>query len=633
MAKFRVFTPIALLPLVALVLVACDGDKPENQFPAVLMSANELAEVHKAEGLPFYTSPAELRKRSLEVPFPIIGDAGRNRELNGIFDEVFSRRLTGKGTPLCELYGEDCLAITYFDDSQRIHRRQADRGYSLTVGGQLELEGFLELESLVAESNGRTRPGSDARLDYRGKFERHKYFNPRKLAEADWKRLKPEWERLLSSDGANAEVFSRAFLKSSRAFALLPEMHKEAARLARPGAVRAIERISEKALFLTLDALYENAHYEVATYPYKREDDRAAFHPTLLNPSTLARHLAPLGRWPQVKHLDTALRERLAGGDPKSVLLHKTPEGGYWVRGGSGSERRDERGPKLPVLYLDFNLPFYENVFLLYHELWHLAWDHSALAEKRTAELVDIIRSGTIEDIRSAFLRTTSENELIAFDQQNRLFHATELLATSWEGKHLYTAKGWHDSYFGFRSNYDRLGSYEIRGGVPEGLYRLEFGPIGLIPAGVAKLFRLVFEGAQSIVRGPEDPNYWSERLKNHRQFFEDSYFCRRTEIDLVSIETAVRMSELKFVDRKPPVLSCADLLKAAQALETVRCDGRQWLSSLPFEYEVADDGSAACQALKALPSGFLWLGGGGGNGGTHGGFDFVAKKPQGRDK
>ncbi|HUP56739.1 MAG TPA: hypothetical protein VM598_04750 [Bdellovibrionota bacterium] len=603
-----------------------------NQFPALLMSARELAELHEKAGLRYILDTDQLLRRALRVPAPILssgnkGFGAEDRELRGIFDPVIRSRLTGEGTAICRIYGEDCLTIAYLDDSERIHRRQADEEFPFHVGEQLELAGFLDLESLIAEVQGYTRPRSRKPLDYRGPFRKAKYFDVPKRAESDWDLIEPEWRKLLKTDGASAESFTSLLLKSSRVFNTLPALHAEAAKLGRTGALRAVERAYEKALFLTLDALYANADYRSATYPYRRESDTASDPASLLGPSALASHLSPLGRWPELRSLTLAVREEKARRDPESVFLLKTRRGTWSIRGfystGVSSRCQDEC-PKIPLIHVDYDLPFFENVFLLYHELWHVAWDQSSLGEKRVSQLVETLRAASVDEARVAILRYISENELIAIDQQNRLFHANEFLASEWEGNHLYTAKGWHDSYFGIRSRYEKLGGYQIRGGLPNWLFRVELGPLGVIPVALVQGVRKLFEGAQAILRGTEDPNYWSDRLRYHREHFEDVYLCKRSEtLDLTAIQTAVRMSELKFVERKVPVLGCAELLNAARAIEGIQCGGKRWITSLPFDYRVVDDGSAACQELRSLPTGFLWLGGG--NGGTHGGFDFMA--------
>jgi hypothetical protein len=158
-------------------------------------------------------------------------------------------------------------------------------------------------------------------------------------------RARSAWERLVV-DGDEAR-FRSELLSHPEDFEGLSVIADQPSAPTR--AQEAVERVIADALLLRLEQLVDSAK-----------------SPDLLQPRLLKAKLGE--RWPRFRNLTVAVRSD-----------RNTPS--YFREPGKFSAFRvkgvyQQRGN---VIWIDFAEPFYENVFLLQHELWHVAWSHSEL--------------------------------------------------------------------------------------------------------------------------------------------------------------------------------------------------------------------------------------------------------------
>jgi hypothetical protein len=551
--KFSVI--LALAAFWGLAWVSNAHAAASSLLKTILTNSRTLQQIQEDAGLKCYMDPSSVQ-RSCEKS---IDDCDA-------VQEAAASRLEEK-SDLCQDFGSGCLMVTYLDDRKMVTTDSAmlDARFNRQgIGDQLVLQSLAEVESYDAKKD-RTN------ADYKGAFSKAGYFNIRDSIAHDSEKTREAVEKLKSGALTSDEFVKKAQLYPM-AFGALPSAYQSA--IGTPAA-DALREASTKALLLTLDALVAGADSSRTTYPY---NDLLVSHDNLLNPSSLYRSLKQLGKWPAFRALTPEVRESLGG-----VYAQKASDHAWEVKGAYDSQSN--------VVWLDYSASFFENLYVLYHELWHVAWAHS----NYTTEVDSIIGLTSLPEsaeadstLFQAVLNYLSRNELLALDQQNRLYHAMGLLTQDWAQGEITSAMNWHDSYFG-KEDYQEL--------LTRGDRQQSFGKAKTI-ALTALPFLAAGKMAEFHYPVALDDSYWRSQLQVHAKYFENIYLNGLVDsIQVSSLEQAINLQNMQIVDPEIPVLTCA------QAKRILRVLGESWRFGIPFTYQLSDGDRQSCDLGPIVPN------------------------------
>jgi hypothetical protein len=401
------------------------------------------------------------------------------------------------------------------------------------------------------------------------------------------------------SNTSSGSGFVKSILELPKSYAELPALLQSARTSGDDRLERALQEAISKALLLTLNGVVPTADFHNPAYPYFDELVPAS---SMLQIDQLYQKLKALNHWPELIDFTPEDRATLGG-----VYLKKTADNSRWIVKGFYDERHNQ-------VQIDLANDFYENLFVYYHELWHVAWAHSKYSNDQVKTIVDTLSSPPSEEqekkLRNEILSLISLNEFMAVDQQIRLFHAIGPITEEWSTHELESSKGWHDSYLG--DDYNLLIPLEFRKSgrpLPSWLKYTLLPTMGLtLPIYLHvdhKQNRILNE--KRLVAKSLDDSYWQERKKIHSEVFEKQYFGEVLDLTpyhgLVNAEDLLN-SEFQIPGR--PKITCEDLEKIRLAL------GSDWQFGDPFDYEITDSKPCVPSSGPIRP----------GTEGTHGGID-----------
>jgi hypothetical protein len=339
---------------------------------------------------------------------------------------------------------------------------------------------------------------------------------------------------------------------------------------------RALEEVIANAALLVLDSFTKVADSESWFYPYAT--DGLVKPGSLLDLDRLYVSLQGVGRWPEIRHLSVAEREKMEPEFREQSAARYVAQGLYQ--------------PELNRISLDLTAPFFDTVYALYHELWHVLIFHSertnAVARQVQALLQGPATPENNELLRHTLLRFFAEHELLAIDQSARLFRATGQLAWQW-GAPATSAQGWTESYFGDDQEFDLL--------VPMSMRRMQNQSKGhwwLLPVPpLAILDCLIQEARFDGVREKEDQKvekklhrsasferFLATRRPIHLNHYRERYLKGVEDFDLESLRIAYSSATEPIQLPTTIHLSCEEVRRLDEAL------GEQSHYGLPFAFD-----------------------------------------------
>jgi hypothetical protein len=483
--------------------------------------------------------------------------------------------------------------VTFFDRSDQIRVLPQELGVLKGQGGgiflrevptdpytgvQLDLSDVLD--SIAPDwdpSDCRAYRGSSARNCDKANgrlhkaFEEQGFFDPRAIMKAQIIKLEAQYASFVSGKLSAAD-FSHWILNHPKVFANLPLLLERARSAGNQAIAQTLREITAKALLLVLDAVVPAANSQSPTYPFY---DEIVSSDSLLSVAQLYDKLKTNGGWPQVTDLSIQDRQNLGG-------IYTNKIGDRWKVKGFYLENQNQ-------VSIDLENNFYENVFVYYHELWHVAWSHSTQYKDQIVAVQTLLKDPDSDDnrkaIREATLKFISTNEFLAIDQQVKLFHAAGFESEDWNLDTTASALAWHDSYIG-KDAYRLLIPMKDRGN--DWLLRSDPRWVLILPLGVNEINK---EGLDGELRNftvwkfkkTFDENYWRNQLATHSELFEKRYFGEilslANEIKPVSPLQVVQTSGAIYI----PVLSCSDIARIRKAL------GDAWRFGFPFEHSISD--------------------------------------------
>ena len=486
---------------------------------------------------------------------------------------LISQRMNEQ-TPLCSDLGSGCLMMTFLvspDDVVFVNGSSYE--YWVDPKDSIVLPDLLQEESAFAKGQ------NEKDSNYKKAFSKENYFKPLDRASAESEEIEAAFSSL-KSNKITSDEFVKAVLLHPMGFKILSTLYNEALALpGTPSVVHAVARASAQALILTQDAIINQADSAAPGYNYQ---DFVVTSATMLQPNSLYTALKSIQRWPQFKELDPASRSKLGG-----AYLEKASDGNWEVKGAYDEINN--------AIWLDFGGSFFENVYVLYHELWHVYWAHSHSdtldVEKITNALQSPSSASSDANLRQELLNYVSRNEFLAIDQQIRLYHALGLSLQDWSDEQQPSALDWHDSYFGTAIHrYVKLTSPGKR------WHLMDFATGGM--ASLFKSFAQValIDSAKMIGRERLDAAYWQSHLQKHAEYFEKIYLNGFVDtLDINEISKNVSISYDLAVPQ-PVTLTCDQIHRIIKVL------GENWKFGVPLNYTLSGQDQGTCDYKPGGP-------------------------------
>jgi hypothetical protein len=515
-------------------------------------------------------------------------------ELSNQFQQIaFPGKIRLRASAICQDLGV-CEEVTYYDPPDTIHR-VAPGADNLKAVKQAAEESFssqqLEIQSILKNSwiqcpysqvrtffkNIYLDPAAPPPTDcYLNKFTADGFLDPETLKQTDIAALDSAYSDLISGK-QSAALFSSVALTLPKAFPHLPELLSRARASQSAAAIQALQDVIAKALLLTLDSMVPVSSSANATYPFL--DNLVPDH-SLLSVNDLYQKLSQIKQWPVTMDLSPEFRRNLGG-----IYSDKTSssDSARWKVKGFYAQTGNQ-------VVIDLANDFYENAFVYYHELWHVAWAHSSEGQKQTSTIVSLLKdpANDASTLRKSILNALSTNEFLAIDQQIRLFHAMGFQAQDWDNSQISSTLAWHDSYFGreayqlltirskdrgddFFENSDRNG--QVSYGLIESVYETGKGIVA----------KSKYKTQDQKINADLDSKYWAQQIETHSQLFESAYFGENLGLSKTIQPVTPDNLIQSVIVPDVPVLSCSDIDRVEKAM------GQEWKFGFPFDYTVSD--------------------------------------------
>jgi hypothetical protein len=471
---------------------------------------------------------------------------------------------------LCHALGYGCLVVNYTDDPSKV-RLDPSSGHSV-----------------------RSREISLRAVNRRGKLQGPaNYADFEHAAHADEETLAPWVKRLegpidlqtaqeflefISQHPRMAPRLTAEFIKSTEA---------DQAQGSRSDRTLLLERAIVLMAELTLEAFSKIADSGSPTYPYV--NDHLVLPESLLDLDALYTRLVGLKHWPRIRHLQAFDRDEPGMAEREAGKYIST---GVYL-------------PETGSIALDLTEPFFDVVYALYHELWHVAVFHSQRTIQAAQEIRALLASPDSAEtdslIRHTLLRLYAEHELLAIDQSSRLFRATGQLAKQW-GEMPASAQGWHDSYFGSSKELNLFIPFSLRKIVDLDPRPNPFLMPLFVPAIVEAPFirshaRHQAQQIQNDLAGKAEllnslDAFLESRTPEHLARYRERYLSDIDRFDFASVRAEFVQKNAAAVVPAPLHLSCTDLARLLTVL------GPQADYGLPFPFDV-DGGWDRCAKGK----------------------------------
>ena len=420
------------------------------------------------------------------------------------------------------------------------------------------------------------RPSQDGALfnkrlhqEYLKVFNKEDYLKPTKLIKKDHESVSKAFDQLILRRIDEAE-FNKIVTLHSRSFDLLPELYKKAFDSRDSEVSQILEQTITMALLLTLDALRLSTDWTTPSYPFR---DKIVVKDQLLDINHLYRQLSDKKIWPQFRGL--TLRTRALGGEK---FLEKNKFGKYKVKSVYNISSNS--------VWLDFSEDFFENVYILSHELWHVAWTHSHLYQTQLESILNLLKTGSEKELFQGLIQFISLNELLAFEQQVRLYHSVGYLTSQWGAKQR-SASGWHDSYLNgvaSMTRFSRLDRLFWSAALAKPIVTIPL----LLPLSVGMTFDRIIRNISAMRL---ESHYWKGRYETHKKNFAEKYL---TKEDIESMGKAItegveslvqEIQDLQFDITSPAEITCDEKSKIQRLL------GESWDFGIPFWTKIKPEG------------------------------------------
>jgi hypothetical protein len=278
---------------------------------------------------------------------------------------------------------------------------------------------------------------------WRSILRHHKYYDFKDRVNLDIAELAASFVKF-SSGEADIDVISEVVFLRPRLFPLLPDLIKwsrgksfNSNRLKWISKIRLNEekksklekrliRITKQALIAQLENVLENFPYPSALYPYQ---DNLANYKNLIDTHALQAELQRVGVNIIVKDLNDEARSEF-GLESKIQAFFNSARKAIW---------------------LDYESTFYDNMFNLYQQLWHLMWS-SAIEKKNINYLAYIaISKDNYLDFEAIIMNHLHAQEIGATFQRAALYHAVGDQVSFWSellDRKLVYSQDYHDKFF-----------------------------------------------------------------------------------------------------------------------------------------------------------------------------------------
>jgi hypothetical protein len=360
--------------------------------------------------------------------------------------KLFEASTLLESDPVCKWIGAGCIVVNYAEDPNKIWLTPTQAGYSQVIirgqygGWSRDDDQRTRFFSREISLKGVECSDSFSRCKDQGshlaKFQ--SFQDAEKADHHDFDRQLHELDRPLKDEDVRAFVSFVA--QHPREAARLTLAYRSSVEHDRGGPsdrTKALDGAITDVALLMLEAFTKMADSSSPFYPYTK--DNLVPSGSLLDLDRLYVSLSAIKRWPIIRGMTHSDREQLG-----QQFLEAEPHAQYSAVG--------VYLPDSNEILLDYTEPFYDVVYTLYHELWHVAVYHSPRTAEIGKEIQTLLRSPDTDEsnqlIRHTLLRFFAEHELLAIDQSSRLYRATGQLARQW-GEPALSAQGWHDSYFG----------------------------------------------------------------------------------------------------------------------------------------------------------------------------------------
>jgi hypothetical protein len=475
---------------------------------------------------------------------------------------------------LCHALGYGCLVVNYTDDPGKI--RLSPAGDQLRPR-EISLRGVAR----GGQRAGRSRYAGYADFDHAAHADEESFSNwMKRLGARIDLQTAQEFLSYLSEHPRMAARLTGEFAKSTEADSGAGFRSDRSLLLE-----RAIVLMAE----LTAEAFSKIADSSSPTYPYV--NDHLVLPDSLLDLDGLYTRLVGLNAWPRIRHLQASERKSI---EPTMA----DTEGGKYISTGAYL-------PETGTIALDLTEPFFDVVYALYHELWHVAVFHSQRTVDASREIRSLLASPESAEsdalIKHTLLRLYAEHELLAIDQSSRLFRATGQLARQW-GEAPSSAQGWHDSYFGSSKEFNLFVPLDLRK-----IVKTDVGPdpvslFFLIPAFVELPLRqsAARHHAEAVQNGMAEKTnllqsldaFLASRTPEHLARYRERYLSDIEHFDFASVRAEFMQKSAAPLIPAPLHLSCDELARLLTVL------GPQADYGLPFPFDV-DGGWDRCAKGK----------------------------------